>query len=373
MEKLKKMAEAYTEKFIKYAKRQLGNVPAPVYALCEQIHLYKERREHGEDSTLYRREKSKEVHCLGEENPDKTYYVIALDAPETGIASMLVYLLGHLKYAQKMHYIPVIDSTKYPPWLWGGPDEEVAQCPWRKGLPWELKERWLFYFKQPTGVTMQDIQNCKNVIYTSPVTLDTPYHPMWEIEPVKKRYMKKWNPLFRKYIHFEDETARYIRQEVSKAIKPGRRVLGVSVRMGYVQGMKLKEKHYKYHNCQPDSIDVFIRDLEHFKELWKCDYLFLSTDDTGSVADMKKHFGDKLLALDRMRTQITEHGEFSDNPLLEVSIASNRAYLAELVILSKCQCYLGSRNGGCSIANVMNGGRFEHKYIYALGKYEQEE
>ena len=364
------MTGDFGRKLMKYMKRWLAYAPAPVYAVCEWVHLYKERREKGEDSTLCRREKSRKVHCLGDKDPDKTYYVIALDEQETGIASMMIYLLGHFKYADKMHYIPVIDSTMYRPWLWGGPDEEVAQCPWRKGLPWEMKERWLFYFKQPAGVTMQDIQDCKNVVFASPRAVDTPCHPMREIEMLKKRYMRKWNPLLKKYVIFEDDTAQYIEQQTRNIFREGRRVLGVSVRMGYVQGMKLKEKHYQYHNRQPDSIDIFIHDLERFRLLWKCDYIFLSTDDTGSADDLKKHFGSTLLMLDRMRTRITENGVFSSNPLLDVSISSNRAYLAELVILSKCQCYLGCINGGCSIVNVMNNGRFEHKYIYAMGKFE---
>ena len=44
------MTGDFGRKLMKYMKRWLAYAPAPVYAVCEWVHLYKERREKGEDS-----------------------------------------------------------------------------------------------------------------------------------------------------------------------------------------------------------------------------------------------------------------------------------------------------------------------------------
>ena len=59
------MTGDFGRKLMKYMKRWLAYAPAPVYAVCEWVHLYKERREKGGNSTLYRGEKKRKVDFLG--------------------------------------------------------------------------------------------------------------------------------------------------------------------------------------------------------------------------------------------------------------------------------------------------------------------
>ena len=361
------------KKIVRRTKSILAHSPRPIYTLYESLHYLKEYREKGEDSGYYRRKQAKVVHHLGEKDPDKTYYVIALDDPEMGISPTIVYLLGHFRYAEKKGYIPVIDSHKYRPWLWAALDDEVQETPWRFGKPYREDQKWDYYFDPPAGVRIDEIQQCKNVVYADPVPCETPADPMLELIQIKRIYIRKWYPYFKKYISFNQRTDTYIAEQLEKLDPENKRILGVSVRMGYVQGMKLQEKHYENHYVQPDSIEVFINDLEYYSGLWHCDYIFVSSDDEGSVQQLKAHFGEKLISLERMRSNITIDGELTSNPLLDVSIESNISYLAELVILSKCTCYLGSKNGGCMIANLLNNNKFEHRYIYRSNQYGQEE
>lgn len=365
--------EKIVKKVIKRIKKILAHSPRPVYTVYEYMHYRKEYKEKGEDSGYYRRQQAKQIHYLGEKEPDKTFYVIALDDSEMGISPMIVYLLGHFKYAEKKGYIPVIDSHNFRPWLWAALDDEVQTTPWRLGKGYRKDQKWEYYFESPAGYRIEDVQQCKNVVYADPVPSESPYDPMLELIQIKNVYIRKWYPYFKQYIHFNKTVTDYMKTQLELIDPTHKRILGVSVRMGYVQGMKLKEKHYKNHYYQPDSIEIFIKDIEYYLELWKCDYVFVSSDDTGSVRQLKEHFGEKLLCLERMRSNITIEGELTDNPLLDVSIPSNTSYLTELVILSKCTCYLGSRNGGCVIANLMNHNKFEHRYIYSTKQYGQEE
>lgn len=63
-----------------------------------------------------------------------------------------------------------------------------------------------------------------------------------------------------------------------------------------------------------------------------------------------------------------------DMQLIERSVSSvragNYAYLAELEILAKCQCYLCAKNGGSMLAHILNNNQFEHTYVYQLGRFE---
>ncbi len=48
---------------------------------------------------------------LGQEYPDKTFYIIRLDNQGIGLASFFDEVLGAMKYAQKRGYIPVVDIS----------------------------------------------------------------------------------------------------------------------------------------------------------------------------------------------------------------------------------------------------------------------
>ena len=56
------------------------------------------------------------INKFGELNPDKTFYVIRINYGG-GIFSILLYVLGQIRIAEKMNAIPVVDmknfSTKY--------------------------------------------------------------------------------------------------------------------------------------------------------------------------------------------------------------------------------------------------------------------
>ena len=100
--------------------------------------------------TSYYKEKRK---SYGTENEDKTFYVIRrMDSYiGCGLFSHVITTVGRIKYALDHNMIPVVDMMNYP-------NLYISKKELHKINPWE------YYFEQPEGYTMEDVQHSKNVV-----------------------------------------------------------------------------------------------------------------------------------------------------------------------------------------------------------------
>lgn len=96
--------------------------------------------------------KQKEVKCsYGVNHPDKTFYVIKIQAKVTGILGIYLSVIQEIKYALNKNWIPVVDMKS-------GENQFTASGVSLDKNPWEC------FFKQIFPYDLDDVYQSKNVI-----------------------------------------------------------------------------------------------------------------------------------------------------------------------------------------------------------------
>ena len=105
---------------------------------------------------------------------------------------------------------------------------------------------------------------------------------------------------------------------------------------------------------------------------WKCNKLFLATEDKTIVKIFNNVFENLCITLPR------EYVNY--NPERDPSVSLSRIdrandhfqqgkdYLTQIMLLSMCNAFVGTRCSGTTVAAIW-GEQFEHKYFFNLGKY----
>lgn len=290
----------------------------------------------------------------GNENPDKTFYIIRRSSEIEGICSMLNSVMGHLAIADKNGYIPIIDMQTY------------YNCLWQ---PIERKKRenaWEYYFKQPAGYSLRDVLKSKNIILSN--SSDAPSLPSHISIYKKKKEIEMWNNVFNKYIHLKPQIEKSINDNWEKMNLSNEKVIGVCLRMGIMHASLKGSTLYSAY-AKPVALDEMIKKAEFFMEKWGCTKIFLVIDDVESAKKFREYFGDKLILLRRNRSHYFQNGLpldkiYRDSLFIGKAILrDNIDYLKEIIFLSRCNCIVSAKTSGTATAYVINGNRFENDLI----------
>jgi hypothetical protein len=172
------------------------------------------------------------------------------------------------------------------------------------------------------------------------------------------------NNYIRKYISFAPQVAEAT-AEKSMLFNGKRNILGVMIPNPY--------KKLMLHPIVPDSAIFLQKAIEAVKE-WNMEYIFLSTIDEGVVDAFKGVFKDKLLLLERARIKpqsILEEsgilGEHKNYPTRQSPYTAGLEYLIDLVMLSKCDAYIGPLSCGSHLAIDLNNNQYRNRFIFDLG------
>ena len=284
---------------------------------------------------------------FGEENPDKTFFIIKLNNPNLGLIALHNSILGYLRIADINGYIPIVDLKNYKNLYLE--NEDIG-----------IKNAWEYYFEQPSDYTLNDVLRSKNVIYSSGIS---PREASPYVLNFLLHYTNKANYYFEiinKRIRIRDE----IQQEIDNNFKnliADKRVIGVLSRGSGLLNVS-------GHAIQPD-IQTLIDKTKEMLIKWNCEYVYLSSEEDFVVEIFQKHFGNNLLKNNRVRLSAIDKKNsvsFDENDKYLKGIE----YLTDIVILSKCNCLIGSIVGGSIGAIEMNQGRYEHKYLFNLVVYK---
>ena len=214
----------------------------------------------------------------GDENEDKIFYIIRRTPCSVGLFSYVCTVMGHIKYAVERGYIPVVDMQNYENTYLAG--EQVGQI-----------NAWEFYFKQPMGYSLVDIQNSKNIILSwGEVTKEFPAYPMVENEEI----YHMWHDYADKYLVLSSEAERQAEKKY-KELLGGKKVVGVLCR-----GTDYSNSHPIGHPIQPKPEKLIIKAEQFLKERG-CEYVYLATEDEDIYETFKRHFNDKLIVNDTAR------------------------------------------------------------------------
>ena len=104
---------------------------------------------------------NRELHkSFGDENPDKTIYIIRCvndksgfyNGPINNLMANYFYVLTHLRYARVNGYVPVVDQQNYP--VYNSADSAINGT----------MNAWEYYWKQPSDVSLDEAYRSRNVI-----------------------------------------------------------------------------------------------------------------------------------------------------------------------------------------------------------------
>ena len=302
-----------------------------------------------------------------EKEEKRTFYVVSRVCNTTGIGAIMGGYASHILYALDNGYIPVIDLKHFN-------NQYFKDGRARKDNSWE------YYFDQPCGYTLDDIDENNDEIIISKNSLHAPdkdYGIAAMDVPVKgvKFKDKRLNELkkrHQKVYLFNKEIREYIEKEYERIIGDQKGILGVLCRgTDYYLKKPLGEPR------QPNPITVINKVhsfLNKHKDIKK---IYLATEDEQIYEMFKSEFGDKILDNNQYRYKYTGQNEKKFISYIDVDERPNhlyqlaKEYLASLYILSKCDYFVGGRCAGTRDVFVMQDS-WKDAYIWNLGLYEED-
>ena len=286
---------------------------------------------------------------FGKAYPDKTFFVIRRAECKVGLFSHVMTNMGMVDYALKKGYIPVIDmQNSMNNYL----EEE------KRGK----ENAWEYYFKQPCGYSLTDINEAQNVILSDGLITKAVSYPDFGIATDEEQF-HYWHDFFRRYLKVTDDIARKY-ETARESLLGNEKVLGVLAR-----GTDYVASRPKGHPIQPTAEQIIVKSRE-VMERHSCQRIYLATEDASIYEKLKAAFGEKLIAPNTKR-YVTVGGQNINDLMGEggnQKAANGREYLLSIMLLAGCDCLVAGNAGGTHGALLMNT-EYEYKYIFQLGTY----
>ena len=298
---------------------------------------------------LYFKWRKKRI-CNGSENPDKTFYVIRYRFVG-GIFGLMGYYIPQIQYALSKGFIPIIDLQNMPNMYLE--DDKFGK-----------ENAWEYFFEQPCGYTLKDIEHSKNVILGNAGRISTKKQNLSRII-FDTEEMKRWHNIFSKNIRTNDIVKKYCDEQYSKLISDNDVVLGVLSR-----GTDYINNKPHNHPVQPLPEQIIQKSSE-FMQKYGCNKVFLATEDKRIWDAFHTEFGDKLITNDHKLFEDTGKTYLPDVKLERENgkYLAGLEYLATINILSRCPYLVAGNCGGSQAAMYITEG-YKDCYIFDLGLYK---
>lgn len=276
---------------------------------------------------------------------DKTYYVIRRWM-QAGFFSNFFYVLGHIMYAQKHNWIPVVDMKNYLT-LYSEQDKILG-----------TDNAWEYYFENLCDLTLEEIYANHNYIL-SDGEYKYDYAPSYELGRENDFIVSKltdYNAIVKKYIHIKPN----ILEDVSDFFSQ-------------IECKNLLGVHYRgtdMNNCKghPKAIPEN-RYIEKIALLYgkTIDGIFICSDEIGIVEYLKENYG-KVYSTNAYRAEgDNKYGLHNERDAGQ--IRKNHKYmlgkevLIDTLILSKCNYLLCAPSNVAYAAIVFNNNQYEDIFM----------
>ena len=282
--------------------------------------------------------------------PDKVkeYGVIRRDAPNVGLFSFFITILGGINYCVENNLKPVIDMNYGTNMYQVNKDEN----------PWE------YFFKQPDDLNLKKILAEKDYEVIDCMKLDK--RPDLSMDFFTNEVaVKYWRELARKYVNLSDDMKRYFAEFEEEYLNPELQKKAVGVLARGTDYVALKPAR---HPVQP-SFEELKRKVDEMLERNKCDFIFLATEDESVQDSFRQAYKEQVIIPDVKRYRDTGSKylaelKYNDKNIIE----DTRAYIASIYLLSKCKCLVAGRTSGTVGAYVLSNG-YSEAYLFNQGKY----
>ena len=269
-----------------------------------------------------------------------------------GLFAYYVFFAGQICDALKKGYLPVVDMQNYP---------SIYLDPKLIGK----ENAWEYYFRQPVGVTLEEAYNGENVLMASAIWRDGEERPgngnaFFENT---NGVLTEWRMLVKLgLLQVQPKLYEEIINLRNKMFAPNDKVLGVILR-----GTDYVARRPHGHYIQPPIEYALTKVIEKLKE-WHCNKIFLATEDITIVNACKSIFGDMCITLAK------KYVKYDSQKLINECYDAGENYrqrgldyIAEIALVSTCNCLVASRCG--ATVGVMMMGNFENIYTFNFGKY----
>lgn len=308
---------------------------------------------------IARLRKQSSKYSFGEQNPDKTFAVLKKEVGACGpFAYVFKAVYPFLVTCKKNGCIPLIDLT----------DQEciVFRSEGNRGNAWE------FYFEQPTTeYSLNDVYESKNVIIDNGYNFSKKMNVHYELQLLNMKDEEKaaMSCVIRQYIR-PCERIRDRVEELEKELFGNNKVLGVSLRSEFKMGELVQDSLYRNHPkvavCEEyiDAITVLLKK-------WEYDFFFLACDGREYSDQIKAHFGDKCLQMNRplmhwFEDETRKMCEFEHYSLED----KTEDYLVETLLLTKCDGLYGSVCSQSRFAYIFASDLYQHVLFDEHGRIQ---
>lgn len=294
-----------------------------------------------------------EEHYIKRGDPSKpTYYIIRRPGEAVGLFARYNSIAGRIRHALVNGWLPVVDMQNYPnPYL----------SPEKLGK----ENSWEYYFEQPLRIGLEQAYSGENIILSD--NDFKIFSPWWHMDFFENRnnVLTEWRML-RKFGLLKIKPA--LHEEIlsvrDKMFSTEDRVLGVLLR-----GTDYLDMKPHSHPIAPPlefAVSVVVEKLQE----WKCNKIYLATEDKKIVQTFKNVFGDLCVALDR------EYVDYQPGQAIGTiridrendHYLQGKEYLLQIAIAATCNSFIAARCSG-SVSVMMLADNFEHTYFFNLGKY----
>ena len=291
----------------------------------------------------------------------KKFYIVATTQDIAGIGAILIGQTSHALYAIGNGFTPIIDLKHY------------KNQYFKDGRTYK-DNSWEYFFEQPCGYTLDDIDSNSEVIISNNIRFpaNNNYKITTKILPISKiettnissiSLKQRYQTLFK----FNPSTKQYVKEAYSKIIKDDTNVLGVLCR-----GTDYTIRRSFGEPIQPTAKQVIKKVHEFLKKHPEITKIYLATEDNSIYEIFKNEFGERLIDNNQYRYSYSrEEKPFlcdikTERPNHNYQLALE--YLSSLYILSKCKYFVGGRCAGSLIAWIMQNS-WQDMYIWKLGYY----
>jgi hypothetical protein len=285
--------------------------------------------------------------CLGNENPDKIFYVI----PSVQYASFGAIfnkpILGGICHARERNWIPVVDFRSENNWFIT--EDEVGKV-----------NGWERFFQQPMGYTLESIAQSRHIripnthfIYDGPVC-DSAFF--------NNEYAQRddWKAIFAQYIKLQPEVEDYISKKQNQlGIGPGVRAVGVKCR-----GTDYAKNKTYGHQIQPEPEEIIAK-VREVQQKYSCQKVFLSCEDEDYRKAFAQAFPGQLVVSEPAM-------EYQGKGILYLkdlgNFQTNLDYLTSLALVARSTCVVATACGGSMVSALM-AHTPEYEYYFLKGIY----
>lgn len=204
------------------------------------------------------------------------------------------------------------------------------------------------FFKQPLDIGIMDIPNDAEVMVLDGIPEDKPYYDMDFL--TNPYILDRWRRRANKYLRLSDQ----LKDALDLAVAEINHMMAEKVLGVLCRGTDYVSLRPYNHPVQP-SVPNMLQKADEMLRYYKLEYIYLVTEDEGIRQAFEERFGDRVFT-----TQKQYYSSVQKKHLTEINEETkmdcyhkNMEYLVALLLLGKCDCFLGSRTSGTVVALIM--------------------